>query len=491
MANPLTVISVVPNGAQSSPVGIFAQREGGFAAGSFADVLTMAQQGDIDSSLPLFQSGVPLTTQLFATLLAPGQSEDDGEPASLADTLFRQLADLISFLDRETDTGNSADLLAWLEAALASLLQPAAQSASPSTAEVLLPASEVAAFGQLPTDPKQQLRFMAERLIEAVRRAPEHPQIGQIVQSFEQTVRPMLDGFALKTDATGDARMLAAFAAGQASGSQAPLAAKGNLSQPVVGQPSAEQSATAIPTDRQNPDTLRVQTHFGDALRRLEAMSVKPVLTERSGSIEAAGDRSDGIRPRAESPVTANGSGLNVGLLQPHHLPTIPLHHTVAKSAQPVVHADQLVRDLSDMLVKQMQVTSERGFSEVKLTLVPEHLGHVDVKVSMQNGQIVAQFLADTAHGRELLESQLGQLRAVLQSQGLQIDKLEVGQSDSFSPGLFQEQRQNQPSWQFERRPKASANGGYEASTDDFDVAWEYAAVGRAVLSGSSFDVSA
>jgi len=491
MANPLTVISVVPNGAQSSSVGIFAQREGGFTAWSFADVLTMARQGENNSSFPLFQSGVPLT-YLLGTVPAPGQSQFDGEPASLAETLFRQLADLISFLDRETDFGNSADLLAWLETALASLLHPAAQSAVQSPAEVLLPASEVAASGPLPTDPKQQLRFMVERLIEMVRRAPEHPQIGQIVQSFEQTVRPMLDGFALKTGATGEVRTQAIFAAGHsASGSPAPLTANGNFSQPVMGQPHPEQSATAIPTDRPNPDALRVQAHFGDALRRLEAMSVKPVLTEQSGSNETAGDRSDGIRTRAESSATTNGSGLNVGLLQSHHLPPLPLHHTVAKSAQPVVHANQLVRDLSDMLVKQMQVTSERGFSEVKLTLVPEHLGHVDVKVSMQNGQIVAQFMADTAHGKELLESQLGQLRAVLQSHGLQIDKLEVSQSDSFSPGLFQEQGQNQPSWQFERRPKASANGGYEASADDFDVAWEYVAVGRAVLSGSSFDVSA
>ena len=51
----------------------------------------------------------------------------------------------------------------------------------------------------------------------------------------------------------------------------------------------------------------------------------------------------------------------------------------------------------------------------------------------MQDGQLFAQFAADSLAGKQMLESQLPQLRQALLTQGLQVEKLEVTQSQNMS----------------------------------------------------------
>lgn len=49
----------------------------------------------------------------------------------------------------------------------------------------------------------------------------------------------------------------------------------------------------------------------------------------------------------------------------------------------------------------------------------------------MQNGHLVAQFMTEHAGAKDMLEQQMNQLRAALQSQGLQVEKLEVTQNNT------------------------------------------------------------
>ena len=66
---------------------------------------------------------------------------------------------------------------------------------------------------------------------------------------------------------------------------------------------------------------------------------------------------------------------------------------------------------MTEHVLKNMKITMAEGFSEAKLSLFPKILGHVDVKISMQDGQLIAQFAADSLAGKQMLESQLPQLR--------------------------------------------------------------------------------
>lgn len=159
------------------------------------------------------------------------------------------------------------------------------------------------------------------------------------------------------------------------------------------------------------------------------------------------------------------------------------------KAAQPNIPAHQFAAEMSRFMVKRMTIMQSPGISEAKLKLVPEHLGQLDVKIVMMNGQVTAYFAVESLQAKELLESQLPLLRASLQQQGIQVDKLEVAQQHAAESGLFQEQRQRQPhqSEQDDSRSKRS----YAQAELNFELAFDQAEQAGMWLSGSTFDASA
>ena len=160
------------------------------------------------------------------------------------------------------------------------------------------------------------------------------------------------------------------------------------------------------------------------------------------------------------------------------------------KEGQPAVHADRFAEEMARMVMKNFRIFSGGGISEAKMTLIPEHLGQVEVRLTMQNGQLTAQFVADTLAGKEALESQIVQLRASLQNQGVQVERLVVtyGQSSGL-PHQFQEQRHPQNGRQPEGQKKNRLTA-LEDAVNEFDLALEHGVYGGR-WSGSSFEVTA
>ncbi len=108
------------------------------------------------------------------------------------------------------------------------------------------------------------------------------------------------------------------------------------------------------------------------------------------------------------------------------------------------VRAEQFARDVSNLFVKQMKIGTADGVSVARLILHPQSLGQVEVKITAHNGVITAQFSADTASGKELLDNQLGQLRLALTQQGLQVERLEVAQQQNVQQPLGYQQQKEQ-----------------------------------------------
>jgi len=118
---------------------------------------------------------------------------------------------------------------------------------------------------------------------------------------------------------------------------------------------------------------------------------------------------------------------------------------TEAPARQPVqtVPVERFHEVISGMTVRQMKLSVSNGVSEARILLVPEHLGEVAVRITLQNGQLTAQFMTESAMAKELIENQFAVLRGVLQSQGIQVERLEVTQGNAAAQSqLFQEQRQ-------------------------------------------------
>ncbi|MGG1520115.1 flagellar hook-length control protein FliK [Paenibacillus oryzisoli] len=163
---------------------------------------------------------------------------------------------------------------------------------------------------------------------------------------------------------------------------------------------------------------------------------------------------------------------------------------SVDKAQLPVINAANFTEEMASHVLKNMKITMTDGFSEAKLSLFPKNLGHIDVKISMHDGQVIAQFAADTLAGKQMLESQLPQLRQALQTQGLQVEKIEVTQSPNMSSSMFQDQRQPQSFQQSQQQNKHKSEG-YETDSVEFNPEMEQVAEVRTQLQGNSFNATA
>jgi flagellar hook-length control protein FliK len=110
--------------------------------------------------------------------------------------------------------------------------------------------------------------------------------------------------------------------------------------------------------------------------------------------------------------------------------------HTLPGTGSASAHAQtpqsipvqQFAQEMGKFMVKQFILSQGNGVSEAKISLQPEHLGQLDIKIVIQNGIMTAKFVAESGAAREMLEAQMAQLRTALQAQGLQVDRMEVVQ---------------------------------------------------------------
>ncbi|MGO4498737.1 flagellar hook-length control protein FliK [Paenibacillus sp. 2RAB27] len=208
------------------------------------------------------------------------------------------------------------------------------------------------------------------------------------------------------------------------------------------------------------------------------------VVTKQSNDVSEST-----ILPLVDLPIettTGTNSIVTIGDLQKSQQVTI----VADKTPVPVLTTANFTEEMTTHVLKNMRITMSEGFSEAKLSLFPKNLGHVDVKISMHDGQLFAQFAADTLAGKQMLESQLPQLRQALLTQGLQVEKLEVTQSQNMSSNMFQEQRQPQSFNQSQRQPK-NRSSEIEVDATQFKEDMEQIAQLRIHTNGNSFDVIA
>ncbi|MDH4617195.1 flagellar hook-length control protein FliK [Brevibacillus sp. AY1] len=145
-----------------------------------------------------------------------------------------------------------------------------------------------------------------------------------------------------------------------------------------------------------------------------------------------------------------------------------PVAQSFQRAEMPAQHvaANQLPEQVTQIFVKQMNLTQVNGIHTAKLILNPQSLGQVDVTITSNNGVITAHFAAETRAGKEILDNQLVQLRAALSQQGLQVDRLEVTQqqqADSFS---FQQQREQAKQQQEQQSEQKQQDDQAEFSLD-------------------------
>ena len=84
------------------------------------------------------------------------------------------------------------------------------------------------------------------------------------------------------------------------------------------------------------------------------------------------------------------------------------------------------INDIINQMLEKMKVDVRANISEVRMTLNPESLGDVSLKIVTERGIVTAMFLAENERVKEIIESNFNILKDSLEKQGIAISSLSV-----------------------------------------------------------------
>lgn len=149
----------------------------------------------------------------------------------------------------------------------------------------------------------------------------------------------------------------------------------------------------------------------------------KPSVPAESSPVEARPERV--VKPQAKK-----GSMENIVIPRPIHARGEAVAPVSLKTYESLVeNADakpqiRAVLDFQDKeqlipkLVQKMESLVQDERTEVRIQLKPDHLGELKIKLSLERGIMVAEFVVHNETVREVIASQLPQLQTALQNQG-------------------------------------------------------------------------
>ncbi|WP_337194275.1 flagellar hook-length control protein FliK [Paenibacillus sp. OT2-17] len=220
--------------------------------------------------------------------------------------------------------------------------------------------------------------------------------------------------------------------------------------QVVVSQQQASQGET----NQQGSEGQRSSTNI------LVQSTVKTTGADEASAFVDATEQADPTATDNQTPVITTAGQLSVQTQGT----------TPSTPAQPVVHVRQFAKEMTEFVVQKLDIVKHTGLTEATIMLRPDHLGQLEVKLTMQNGHLVAQFMTEHSGAKDLLEQQMSQLRSSLQSQGIQVDKVEVTHNESLSSHMYQDGRGSGANQQQQSNQRSKARGR-EESEDAMKVA--------------------
>ncbi|MEX2462207.1 MAG: flagellar hook-length control protein FliK [Paenibacillaceae bacterium] len=426
----------------------------GKASKSFTDVLSQTLSGD-SSTQPADQStGIEALLQglspalLMALLTVQGETTTTGgagetELDPLIVKALQNLDQQSNALNQLIDSGVFQQWLTKVSDLLASMNANDSAAISTQSSEVSLQASDDQVL------PKTALKAQAivNQFMTALSQNKDSMLFQQLVEDFQAIVSPVLAAQASPKVSINSTKVLnSSLLTETSSKSKESLTHLQAAVNSILGDTPAVDAS--ITKEAGANTAFKMQLLQGNKqFSQLDALSAKSGMADRMMLAAMKLGIGSEVETIADDLTPTNAlSFQNI---------TRMLQTDQVKAAQPMT-AQSFVQDMSQFVMKNFKVDALNGFSEARLTLSPENLGQVNVKLTMHNGQLVAHFAAQTLLGKEMLEGQLLQLKQSLQGQGLQVERLEVTQGSSLQSSLFQEQRQQQFNQQFARRDKSN-----------------------------------
>jgi len=112
---------------------------------------------------------------------------------------------------------------------------------------------------------------------------------------------------------------------------------------------------------------------------------------------------------------------------QPIKLQTTPMHHQ-----SPTSHQVKDLNNLIEQLIGKLKVNLQHGRSEAMVSLKPDYLGHLQIKLTLDGKSIVGKILVDNPLAKSLIQNSLPHLRSSLVNLGIQVEHLDVFVGERF-----------------------------------------------------------
>jgi flagellar hook-length control protein FliK len=411
---------------------------GGQAAGNsaFAALVASLLGGD---AMPATAQGMS-ALGLFAIGMQGAVETTEGvanDEAAL-EAALEQLAAWIGSLSAELQQKLAADpkVAEWMAMANAELeMSAGAESASTNVAVLPELATETEA-----DEERKPLSELLDRLIRALDGETDQPFLAVVAKQATMV-------FAQAVVA------LEAVEAGSIPGAAVPGASKStNGAEPVAKGSAGASSELASLLSKTNgtvDTTAESKSEAPNANARwshLTAMQAKTALVRVSGAETTQSTIAVEVVAKSAESAT-NESNVSVTSNFADAVKSAQTEAAKGAEAAPRMPLAEAAEKLNDWVLKQ-SATGGNLKAETVLKLMPEHLGQVEVKLTMTNGQLTAAITTESAMAKEALESNLATLRSSLQSQGVTVERLVVSQQQpsGFQSGMFQEGRQQRQS---------------------------------------------
>lgn len=322
----------------------------------------------------------------------------------------------------------------------------------------------------------EQMQKVMVDFLKTVSKFPQNTQLQEHAQVLKDLLKPLIEAVQQSNQSTPSEQSKLISVLQQNSGPNSRIELKGNtqLQNGKVESISYSQGLAPIQTSSEESKANITLINKANMLLAKAMLMSGPAMESTShDKVPIANPDNTIIQPLAQETTRL-----------------VTVEQTQSPKATPTyMNAQNFAEQAGPFLIKHMKIAQANGISEAKISLVPEHLGQVNIRISMQNGHMVAQFMTESVMGKEMLEGQLTQLRAVLQNQGIQVDKLEVTQSQSEHSNLFQGSRHQQSAKQFLQPNKDRKS--YDAIDDDFSLDFRDDITHKSRVYGNSFDAMA
>ncbi|WP_075619429.1 flagellar hook-length control protein FliK [Paenisporosarcina indica] len=144
------------------------------------------------------------------------------------------------------------------------------------------------------------------------------------------------------------------------------------------------------------------------------------------------------------------------------------LHRTETSALTQTVRMSNLIEDLGGVLNGSLRLNGAQEDTQIKVSIFPEHLGHLEIRLTELNGKIAAQIFTSSLLAKEALDLHVNQLRNSLLQQGITVDKIEISQQSSQQS--FGQQNANPEqrfTQQHQRQGMSRDKNGYQRIEDE------------------------